>query len=240
MLTLVLADAELEQVPGAIHDHPQVTSPAHRRDVDPERLLLDSNVHHHAMRDAELDEHRRRGRPDIAHLFLLTVLESTLNLEGGLRTILHTRNDERIDVAPETRIPRSTERFKGLLEAVFEEGQAGPPDRDPLLAMTSHAPLSAILKQAEPDHVIGLDPGGDRVEPTDEIPHLAGEHDDVAVVLGGFPRGDYASPVDTLADELWSVHDDRLVVWSAASEIVVPWRRLTEGISPHRGPAPER
>lgn len=234
----MLADAEIEQVPESMVDHPQVTAPAQRKGVDPSRMLLDSSMHHNAVRDAGIDEPRRRGRPDLAHLFLVTVLDSTLNLEGGLRTIIHTRGHEQIEVAPETRIPRTYERFKGLIEGLLEDGQAGPPDREPLLDLTARKPLPAILKDLDPDHVVALDPAGEDVEPTDELPRLAGEHDDVVVVLGGFPRGEYASPVENLADERWSIHDERLSVWIAASEITVPWRRITQRMSVHRGPKP--
>lgn len=240
MLTIVLADAELETVPPHLHDHPQVSKPAQRKGKDVETVLLDSNVHHHAMQDGELEDHRRRGRPDLAHLFLVTALESTLNLEGGLETLIHTRNHEEIRVDPATRIMRAYPRFKGLVETLFQEGAVGPADRDPLLELTRRRPLPAILKERDPDHVIALAPEGEPTEPTDRIPYLAGEHDDVTVILGGFPRGDYESPISDLADETWSIHEERLTVWTAASEVLVPWRRLTKGISAHRGTPPER
>jgi len=238
VLTLVLADAELELVPEELAEHPQVAADADRRDRAPTELVLDGNLHHEAMRDHGLDE--RRGRPDLVHLFLLTALESTLNLEGGLETIAHTRNHEQIDVAPETRIMRAYPRFKGLVETLFRDGEAGPPSRDPLLDLRTRRPLPAILKDRAPDHTVVLSPDGEPTEPTERIPYLAGEHDDVCVVLGGFPRGDYESRVEPLADETWCIHEEELTVWSAASEVLAPWRRLTAGLGPHRGPAPER
>ncbi len=240
MLTLVLADAELERVPEEIAGHTQVTTPAKRRGVDPTDMLLDSSLHHHAMRETELPDRRRRGRPDIVHLFLLTALDSALNLDGGLRTLVHTRNHELIEVDPATRIMRAYPRFKGLIASLFETGEVGPADRDPLLEMTRRKPLPAILKDLDPDHTVALDPAGDAIEVADEIPYLAGEHDDVAVIIGGFPRGDYESPVERLADERWAIHPERLSVWSAAAELVVHWRHLTKTISVHRGDKPER
>ncbi len=239
MLTLILADAELELVPDEIRDHPQVTTPARRRDKKPTQTLLDANIHHHAMQDAELDQHRRRGRPDLVHLFLVTALDSALNLEGGLRTLVHTRNHETIHIDAGTRIMRAYPRFKGLIETLFQEGAVGPADRD-LLTLTPRKPLPATLQEQDPDRIIALTPDGEPTQPADRIPYLAGEHDDVTVVLGGFPRGDYRSPVEDLADEAWSIHEERLSVWTVASEILVHWRHLTQGISAHRGPPPER
>lgn len=240
MLTLVLADAELELVPEAIADHPQVDEPARRRDATPTDTLLDSSMHHKAMRDHELEDRRRRGRPDLVHQFLLTALESGLNLEGGLETHLHTRNHEHVEVDHATRMVRAYPRFKGLIESLFEEGEVGPADREPLLEMTSRRPLPAIVKRLEPDHVVALTPEGEPTHPPERMPKLAGEHDHVVAILGGFPHGDYHSPVDRVADEAWKIHEEPLSVWTAASEVLVHWRNLTRGIGVHRGPEPER
>ncbi|HKZ99119.1 MAG TPA: hypothetical protein VJ326_05980 [Thermoplasmata archaeon] len=61
MLTLVLADAELELVPSEIAGHPAVHSSAKKRGRSPTSLLLDSSLHHPALRDMP---EPRRGPPD--------------------------------------------------------------------------------------------------------------------------------------------------------------------------------
>lgn len=240
VLSVVLADSEIEPVPEALHDHSTVVDPAERRGLDPERMLLDSSMHHWAMDEIELPGRDRRGRPDLAHLFLLNALDSVLNLEGGLRAHVHTRNDEHIRIDPATRLPRAYPRFKGLVGKLFAKGEVGPADRDPLMALSKPAPLAAVLDRIEPDHTIALDPAGTMVEPAEALAWQAGEHDDLCVIFGGFPHGDYASSVDKLADERWSIHTDPLSVWAAASEILVHWRHVTQGMSVHRGPKPER
>lgn len=240
MLSLVLADSELEPVPAELHDHPTVARPAERRGLDPGRMLLDSSMHHWVMDEQELPDRERRGRPDLAHLFLLNALDSPLNLEGGLRTHVHTRNEEHIRIDPGTRLPRAYPRFKGLLGKLFEKGEVGPEGREPLMQLAKPAPLAAVLDRIEADHVIALDPEGEPTDAADALAWQAGEHDHVCVVLGGFPHGDYASSVDKLADEVWSIHPEPLSVWVAASEVLVHWRHVTQGMSIHRGPEPER
>lgn len=240
VLSLVLADSELEPVPEPLHEHRTVTKPAERKGTEPERMLLDSSIHHWAMDEHDLPERDRRGRPDLAHLFLLTALDSTLNLEGGLRTHVHTRNDEHIRIDPATRLVRAYPRFKGLMGQLFAEGEVGPADRDPLMELAKPAPLAAVLDRIDPDVTIALDPTGEPTEPAEELAWQAGEHDHVCIVIGGFPKGDYRSSVDKLADERWQIHPEELTVWTAASEILVHWRHLTQDMSVHRGPEPDR
>ena len=98
MLTLVLAEAEVELMPAELTRHPAVIAYARQRRKQPTQILLDSNYHHSAM--TTLPEGRRRGRPDITHLFLLTALESIVNKKGQLNIIVHTRNDMVITINP--------------------------------------------------------------------------------------------------------------------------------------------
>lgn len=236
MLTLVLADAELELVPDGLVTHPAIQAAARRRGVRAGRTLLDSSAHHAAMRG--LPDHDRRGRPDLVHLFLLTAMDSVLNLEGGLRVLVHTRNQEVLSIAPETRIMRNYDRFCGLLEQLFRQGEAGPPGQPPLLKLETHAPLAEVLKRVGADRVIALETGGPPVDLAAALPPLAQANGHVAVILGGFPRGTYRSPVRELAHETWTLHADMLSVWVAAAELLVHWGHATRGMPQHRGPPP--
>lgn len=235
MLTLLLADSELELVPEELKLHPAVQASARRRGRRAGRSLLDSSLHHAAMRG--LPEADRRGRPDLVHLFLLTALDSVLNLEGGLRCLVHTRNDELVTVAPETRIMRNYERFLGLAEQLLREGHAGPRGQAPLLALERGVSLAEALKRAGAERSIALDPGGRRADLAAELPPLASRLSHVAFILGGFPKGAYRSPVASLADEVWSLHGQPLSVWVAAAEVLVHWESATRGMAWHRGPA---
>lgn len=240
MLTLILAEAELETIPQRLLGHPAVAKTAKAKPRNTGKTLLNASKHHHAMRDNELPDRRRRGRPDIVHVFLLTALDSALNLEGGLRVKVHTRNDELITVDPGTRIMRAYDRFEGLVEKLFEQGQVGPRDRDPLMTLSREVPLQAAVGFDGPDHVIALTTEGAPVDVHQELPKVARSHEKVTVVLGGFPQGTYRSPIAEIADETWRIHDQPLSAWVAAAEILVPWRHATLGMDRHRGQPPER
>ncbi len=83
MLNLLLADAEIELIPREIFHHPSVKANAKRRGKPPAEILLDSTIHHSALR--KLTEGERRGRPDLVHFYLLLALESIMNKRGLLK-----------------------------------------------------------------------------------------------------------------------------------------------------------
>ena len=100
MLTLLLVDAELELVPPKLTGHQQVVQSAKRVGASPSKMLLDSSLHYAALRHAPDGE--RRGRPDLVHFFLLTVLESIPNRLGQVRVMVHTRHDDLIRIGSVT------------------------------------------------------------------------------------------------------------------------------------------
>ncbi len=221
MLTLVLADAELELVPPPIQGHPAVRTSAQRRGRSPSCLLLDSSLHHPALKG--FPEGERRGRPDITHLFVLLCLDSIVNLEGGLQTIVHTRNDEVIRFRPDTRIPKNYPRFVGLMEDLFQKRQV-PPD-EPLITLEPGISLEKILAPL-PGERWAFSEGEAPADLRAELPKIEG---DLVGVIGGFPHGGFRSPVAELCHRVVSLHPTPLRAWTVASEVVVEWR--------HRAPA---
>lgn len=54
-------------------------------------------------------------RPDITHQCLLALLDSPLNKAGRLQVYIRTARNVLIEVSPHTRIPRTFQRFAGLM-----------------------------------------------------------------------------------------------------------------------------
>ena len=217
VLALVLADAELEVVPAAIQGHPAVRTSAKRRGRSPAAILLDSSLHHPALK--KFPEGERRGRPDIAHLFVLLALDSVLNAQGQLRTIVHTRNDDVIHIDPATRIPKNYPRFVGLMEDLFQKGAV--PEGKPLLTLERNVPLEKLLAQL-PEPRWAFSEHGQRVDLWTELAALEG---DLTAVVGGFPHGDFRSPVAKLCNRVVSIHEEPLRAWTVTSEILVAYRQ---------------
>jgi rRNA small subunit pseudouridine methyltransferase Nep1 len=184
-------------------------------------MLLDSSLHHPALR--KFPEGGRRGRPDIAHLFILLCLDSVLNAQGGLRTIVHTRNDEIVRFAPETRIPKNYPRFVGLMEDLFEKG-AVPADK-PLLRLERGVSLRRLLGEFSSPKWVFREGG----EPVNLWQEFGKPDGDLVAVIGGFPHGDFRSPVTELCDRVVSIHDEPLRAWTVTSEILVAYGHRPAG-----------
>jgi rRNA small subunit pseudouridine methyltransferase Nep1 len=217
MLTLVLADTELERVPVEIQRHPSVRASARKRGRSPASILLDSSLHHPALR--KVPDGERRGRPDIAHIVLVVALDSILNLEGGLRVFVHTRNDEVIQFASETRIPKNYTRFVGLMEDLFEKGEV--PEENPLIRMDRGMTLEQLLAKLG-EEAWAFAEGGESADVQREFSRHEG---DLVAVIGGFPRGTFRSPVATFTKRTVSIHPKPLKAWTTAAEVLIAYRR---------------
>jgi rRNA small subunit pseudouridine methyltransferase Nep1 len=173
-----------------------------------------------------LPEGRRRGRPDITHLFLLTALESIVNKQGQLNIRIHTRHDQMITVNPATRIMRNYERFLGLLEQLFE-AHVVPDKGQPLLSLQENVPLKQVIEEQQADHVVTLSQDGTPVVlplyfkkiKTQKTHHLL-------CVIGGFPSGQFHSDIKTITTEVISLYPEMLPAWTVASELLVNYGNM--------------
>ena len=204
MLTLVIAEAALELVPASLVDHPVIVKSAKKRGKNPESILLDSNFHHTAMKN--LEDAYRRGRPDIVHFVLLCALESVVNKQGELDLYVHTRNDEIIHVNAKTRIPRSYNRFCGLMEQLLEKKVV----KD----------LFCVEKMSLLEFLDAL-PGEKVVMHGEGAPLVLKR--DITCVVGGFPHGDFFTE---LVYPRCQITDLQLPAWTVVNELLVRYELL--------------
>lgn len=211
----ILAESELELVPQDILSEGAVFSTAKTRGKRASNIILDASYHHSAMR--KLKEGDRRGRPDIAHFFLLLCLDSRLNRAGKLKTIIHTRNNQRITISPELRLPPSYHRFVGLMESLFQNG-AVPSKEEPLMRIEGGWSLLDVLKAEKCEDVIVLDSEGEQEEPVAAL--SSNQKGPTAVVIGGFPSGSLHSDLSSLNPKTLSMGAEMLKVWTVAAEML--------------------
>lgn len=211
MIDLVLADAELEQVPKPLQDHPQVTADARKRELDPAAMLLDSSRHHAAMQD--LPDGDRRGRADIVHFALLVVLESRAGKAGRVRPWVHTRDDLLVTIDPETRLPKQLHRFRGLMRQLLSAGRVGPEGRDLMVTEPDRTLIDVVDGLGDP--VVVLDADG---EPATQDRIVDAVGDDGTVVIGAFPSGGYRSDLPDAPRR--ALGEEPLMAWAVAGEVV--------------------
>ncbi|MFN4132976.1 MAG: 16S rRNA methyltransferase [Candidatus Hadarchaeales archaeon] len=218
MLHLIIADSEIELVPKEISHHRVILWQARKRGMKPTDILLNSGVHHPAMKS--LKEWERRGRPDIVHMCLLIALDSPLNAEGHLRVYVHTRENNTIFVEPSTNLPRTLNRFEGLLEQLFQK-KAVPPEK-PLLTIQKLT-LEELCRRISPKKIIALSENGEKGAISRLFSGLA-LADDTCLIIGGFPHGNFISDL-SFADEVVSIYPKALMASTVVAEVISSYER---------------
>ncbi len=226
VIRLILAESSLELVPRDIIDHPAVLKTAHRRKKKPTEILLDVSLHYHAMK--KLRDRHKRGRPDIVHVCLLEALSSPLNLEGKLEVIVHTINDYVIRIDPSTRIPRNYNRFVGLMEQLLIEGKVPPDSPKPLMTAIAMS-FRGLMEELRKDAIILLSEYGELVS-AEHVCRKAIE-EELPIVIGGFPHGDFSDEVKVYAKYVFSIYHKPLDTWVVVSRILAACEKVL-GIMP--------
>jgi Uncharacterized conserved protein, COG1756 len=219
MLTLVVVDAELELVPPEMLDDYSIRIQAKKRKKPAKRMILDSNFMHGAIERAFPGESTRRGRPDIIFHLLQVALESILSKRGQLAVIIHTRNDIIISVNPRTRLPKSYNRFVGLMEDLFEKGIIS--GQDEVLLKTEAGDWKHAISLGSGQRIL-LSPRG--VNTGIREIFRSGPGEDRTVVIGGFSQGDFLSDVYSLGSGI-SIFPEELTIWSVAMEAICQYER---------------
>lgn len=168
--------------------------------------VLDASIHGDVM--ARLENAEQRGRPDIAHRFLSLCLDSRPYRKGRMRVYVHTRNQEVIRVDREA-VPWNYNEFLRKMGRLLQ----GQPAEE--MSITRDMELEDLLLEIGAEKVIALSPRG-ILSPLG--PLLEG--DKIALLLGGFPEGDYISDVYSIADEVVALDTETLTTWSVTCEVL--------------------
>ncbi|AEM37964.1 Suppressor Mra1 family protein [Pyrolobus fumarii 1A] len=219
-LKLVFFESSLELVPQELWSHPSVYKAAWKRGKQPGKTLLDSSLHHQAIRQARLPEAEKRGRPDVVHILLLEALSSPLNEAGVLEIYIHTIGDYVITVRPETRIPRNYNRFVGLIEQLFEEGRVPPNAPTPLMEIRPMT-IRSLVRLLKPTHTIlyswGIEAPRRRTrEIAEEVQEAIEAGSTVVLLLPGYPHGNPRDSTIEVAEKRYTPLA-RLEAWTLAS-----------------------
>jgi len=221
MLTIIIADAELETIPEKMQGDHAIRKYSKEKGKPVNEVILDSNYMHTSIDRYFPGESSRRGRPDIIYILLQVAMESILNKNGMLRIFVHTRNDICITVNPRVRLPKSYNRFIGLMESLFKKGEISS-DGEVLLKADKMDAGNCIEKNRKGDLVI-LSPDGEKAK----LYRVISGDKDYTVIIGGFPEGDYVSDVYPLAGA-YSIFREELTIWSVASEVISQYERAVD------------
>jgi len=211
---LMLVDAEIEALPSdaIIGPGPRICC---MPGADRQRIrVLDSYLHRDLM--MSMTDRHRRGRPDIVHDFLTLALGSKHRDDGALDVIVHARNDVVIRFGRKASVNKDYIKFLGTMTELFERGEIGAGEER--ISIRTGQSLAAILENEGLDFVIALSPTGKNEDLGAAFSLHKGE--EIGVLIGGFPEGDYLSPVYEIADLAISLGDELLTVPDVTARVL--------------------
>jgi rRNA small subunit pseudouridine methyltransferase Nep1 len=211
---LMLVDAEIEWLPFEAMVGPAVrTCCSSGADMHGMRVL-ESNLHQDLL--ATMSDRSRRGRPDIAHAFLVMTSVSAPRIEGRLDMLVHTRDNVAIRFARKAIVDRDYTKFLWTIARLFEGGEIGMGEWR--IWMETKQTLPKLLEAEKLDFVIALSPNGIKQDLRTVVSMHQGK--EVGIIIGGFPEGDYLSPVYELADLVVSLGDEILAVPEVTAQVL--------------------
>ncbi|CAG9540610.1 unnamed protein product [Cercopithifilaria johnstoni] len=111
--------------------------------VGKDYVILSSDKHANFIRNQKKDP--ADFRPDILHQCLLMLLDSPLNRADLLQIYVHTVNNILIEVNPQIRIPRTFDRFCGLMVQLLHKLSIRAADSSVKLLKVIRNPVSIYL-----------------------------------------------------------------------------------------------
>jgi rRNA small subunit pseudouridine methyltransferase Nep1 len=202
---IVLVDSELELVSDRPVEHYSFDSITSFRDIP----VLDAYFHAQLMKG--MPEGERRGRPDILHRALSLCQNSIPNNKGLIDVRVHTREEKVISLDPHVDIPPNYVEF---LQQMGRLLRGSPVKGFEIKPMT----LRQLLDEIGADSIVAMTPLGEERPLKDVLEER--KKGSVAVLIGGFHRGDFCSPVYELADVKVSLGSELLTVPTVVSEVL--------------------
>ncbi|KAL3098792.1 hypothetical protein niasHT_024546 [Heterodera trifolii] len=153
--------------------------------VGAEHVVLCSDKHANWLRKQNRDP--AQFRPDILHQCLLMLQDSPLNSAGLLRVFFRTKQNVLVSVSPQCRLPRTFDRFCGLMVQLLHKLQIRAADSSQKLLnvvknpVTTHLPVGCrkFLSTLNcPNLVSNM---AEKVQPEADEP--------VVIVVGGIAHG---------------------------------------------------
>ena len=214
-LNILVADASLELIPKKISKYKGVIRETKKKGVKPHELILDSSYHYRLI--SMLDKKEKRGRPDIVHLLLLSILGSPFNIEGYVNTTIRTVRDVTIHFSPKIRIPKNYNRFKGLMRQLLLEGKI-PTVGEPL-AYIIQKELPDLINQINPSKIIVIDVPGRKTSVLELAEELL-EAKNPLLIVGGFPYGRISDDYLRFSDETYMIYKEPIDAWISISRVL--------------------
>jgi len=145
------------------------------------------NCDHHKQQILKYRKDPAECRPDITHQCLLMLLDSPLNRAGLLQVYIHTQKKVLIEVNPQTRIPRTFDRFCGVMVQLLHKLTVRASDTSQKLLKVIKNPITDHLPVGCRKYCTSF--YADKVLKSNEIATICGDDEPVVIVIGAMAKG---------------------------------------------------
>jgi rRNA small subunit pseudouridine methyltransferase Nep1 len=203
--TIVLEDASLEIVPKKYQNSDACKDVELKFGVKPHLQILDDNFHHVIV--SKLMQREKRGRPDVVHLALLDITSTPLYSNDKVQVVIHTLGGSSIVLGKRIRIPRTLQRFCGVMSKVLAGKQE---DKEKgLFLFKEDETLQELVGSLDVSTVISFSSKGILTD-LSQIVRENASSGRKAWIVGGFPHGHFSDHVRALSNQTISISESSL------------------------------
>lgn len=216
-ISIVLAESALEIIPKELRNNYLILNYLKRVGKSANEVLLDKSYHYNAMREEKIDCIWKRGRPDLVHISLMSILSTPLFQRNLVNVYVHTIDNKVIFFGKQVRIPKSFRRFEGLMIKLFQEKEIKENLKDDdrcryLLKIEKNMTFDNLLgKIIQPHKVIGFSSTGILKDlKTIVNENIEIDNKKLAFIIGGFPSGQFSQNIRERFHMTYAITNEQL------------------------------
>ncbi|MCL4518471.1 MAG: ribosomal RNA small subunit methyltransferase NEP1 [Thaumarchaeota archaeon] len=203
---VILEESSIELVPRKYWRDHSCKEVERRFGVSPEFQILDSNFHNRVV--SRLKNSQKRGRPDVVHFALLDITSTPLYMNDKIQVIIHTIDGHSIFVGKRVRVPRTLQRFCGVISKILSESQNEAEMKH--FEFAPNQTTAELISSIKKDRTIALSSQGIRTDLSTLVSETQSENKSTAWIIGGFPHGHFEESSRAIFDRLLSISESPL------------------------------
>ena len=221
----MLAESALEIIPTELRNNQLIINYSKKLGKSVSQVFLDKSYHYSAMKEKNIDFLWKRGRPDIVHICLLSILSTPLFLRNLMDVYVHTIDNKVIFIGEQVRIPKSYRRFEGLMIKLYQEKEIKSDEKDYnkyLLKIEKNMTFDKLVdKVIKPDKIIGFSSTGILKDLKTIVNENIGTNNKkIAFVIGGFQSGHFSQITRERFHMTYSIANDQLEAHVVISRLI--------------------
>jgi rRNA small subunit pseudouridine methyltransferase Nep1 len=216
-ISIILAESAIEIIPKELRNNYLILEYLKKAGKSINDVFLDKSYHYVAMREEKIYNSWKRGRPDLVHICLLSILATPLYMKNLVNVYVHTIDNKTIFIGRQVRIPKSYKRFEGLMIKLFHEkqikGKEHAYNRDSyLLKINNNMSFDNLLdKIIQPEKIIGFSSTGIFKNLKSIVNETIDLRDkNIAYIIGGFPNGEFSKNIRERFHMTYAITNDQL------------------------------